>query len=101
MEGSSSPAIVSNKTLSRLQLDQILKVTADNFGESNNWVTSIVDLLKLLHHDRDILYRDDLAEALGVKASKSESKERNIALREALMEKLRENSRRIYSKLGA
>ncbi|KIX98875.1 uncharacterized protein Z520_05336 [Fonsecaea multimorphosa CBS 102226] len=94
------PNIVSDHALSRAELNQILQRRADNFGSGLRWKESIIDLLKLLHRNSDSKSRDALAATLGVKAGWSGSAERNIALREAVMEELQKNRGTFFPRLG-
>ena len=94
-----SPTIASNRTLSRSELNEILKRRSENFGMTLKWSSSIIDLLKLLYLDSSLEYRNTLATRLGVRAGNPGSVERNIALWRAVMEELQSNSGRIFARL--
>jgi 3-oxoacyl-ACP reductase-like protein len=60
-------------------------------GDSGNYQSSIVDLLKLLDLDSSLSARKELGDELGVNAGADGSAEQNIALHKAVMEKLAAN----------
>ena len=60
-------------------------------GGGGNYKTSIVDLLSLLDLDSSLSARKQLADELNVHAGADGSAEENIALHEAVMQKLSEN----------
>ncbi len=61
-------------------------------GETLNWRTSIVDLLKLLGLDSSLQARKELATELGCPADKmADSAQMNIWLHKAVLNKLAEN----------
>ncbi len=64
---------------------------ADDKGGGGNWRSSIVDLLKLLDLDSGLGARKELAEELNVHAGEHGSAEQNIALHNAVMQKLADN----------
>lgn len=69
----------------------VLEVMAADNGQSLNWRTSIVDLLKLLSIDSGLANRKALAAELGYSGDTDDSATMNIWLHKAVMQKLAEN----------
>jgi 3-oxoacyl-ACP reductase-like protein len=69
----------------------VLTKKAAQKPNGGNWQTSIVDLLKLLDLDSSLAARKELANELSVHAGADGSAEENIALHQAVMQKLAEN----------
>jgi len=93
------PTIAITNALSRTKLEQILEGRANTFGQRLNWRDSIIDLLKLLHQNSSVQYRNELATNLGVTVGTAGSIERNTALHKVVMEELQSNSGRIFARL--
>ncbi|WP_419728766.1 DUF3597 domain-containing protein [Lichenicola sp.] len=86
-----APAAASAAPLQSVDIGAVLSGLAAQKGETLNWQTSIVDLLKLLDLDSSLSARKSLAEELGVHAGADGSAEENIALHHAVVQKLEEN----------
>lgn len=71
-------------------VDVLTKKAAQKNG-GGNWQTSIVDLLKLLDLDSSLNARKELANELNVHTGADGTAEENIALHQAVMQKLSEN----------
>lgn len=69
----------------------VLEVMAADNGQSLNWRTSIVDLLKLLSIDSGLANRKALAAELGYSGDTDDSATMNVWLHKAVMQKLAEN----------
>lgn len=85
-----SPA-VSGTPVSAVDVSDVLTKKATQKGGGGNWQTSIVDLLKLLDLDSSLAARKELANELNIHAGADGSAEENIALHQAVMQKLAEN----------
>lgn len=68
-------------------------------GQSLNWRTSIVDLMKLLDIDSSLANRKELAQELGYTGALDGSAEMNIWLHKATMRKLAENGGKVPADL--
>lgn len=68
-------------------------------GQSLNWRTSIVDLMKLLGIDSSLANRKELAQELGYTGALDGSAEMNIWLHKATMRKLAENGGKVPAEL--
>lgn len=68
-------------------------------GQSLNWRTSIVDLMKLLGIDSSLANRKELAQELGYTGALDGSAEMNIWLHKATMRKLAENGGKVPADL--
>ncbi|APG31157.1 DUF3597 domain-containing protein [Granulibacter bethesdensis] len=81
ISGTDSPlqSVDIGATLSRL---------AEQNGQGLHWQSSIVDLLKLLGLDSSLQARQTLAGELNVHAGETGSAEQNIALHQAVVQKL-------------
>ena len=64
-------------------------------GGGGNWNSSIVDLLKLLDLDSSLEARKQLAGELNVHVGAEGSAEENIALHQAVMQKLAANGGKV------
>lgn len=69
----------------------VLSQMAAAKGGGGNYQSSIVDLLKLLDLDSSLSARKELANELNVHVAADGSAEENIALHQAVMQKLAEN----------
>lgn len=69
----------------------VLQQMADAKGGGGNYETSIVDLLRLLDMDSSLDARKELANELDVHEGEDGSAEENIALHQAVIDKLAEN----------
>ena len=86
-----APAPTFNPTPQTVNVGAVLENLAQAKGGGGNYRSSIVDLLKLLDIDSSLEARKDLADELGVHAGDNGSAEQNIALHQAVMQKLAEN----------
>lgn len=68
-------------------------------GQSLNWRTSIVDLMKLLGIDSSLANRKELAQELGYTGAVDGSAEMNLWLHKATMRKLAENGGKVPADL--
>ena len=87
---SSAPAV---------DVEAVLMQMAAGKSGAGNWRTSIVDLLKLLDLDSSLDARKQLGAELGVHAGADGSAEQNIALQNAVMQKLAENGGKVPDSL--
>ena len=87
-----------------VQLDQadvevILGKKAAEKGETLNWKTSIVDLMKTLDIDSSLDNRKALADELGYTGDKSDSATMNIWLHRQVMNRVAENGGKVPADL--
>ena len=68
-------------------------------GQSLNWRSSIVDLIKLLDIDSSLATRKELADELGYTGAKDGSAEMNIWLHKAVMRALEQNGGKVPANL--
>lgn len=73
----------------------ILTAKQASSGQTLNWKTSIVDLMKLLNLDSSLAARKTLAGELGYTGSTDDSAAMNIWLHKAVMTKLAENGGKV------
>ena len=85
------PAPTFKPTPQTIDVGAVLANLAEAKGGGGNYKSSIVDLLKLLDLDSGLEARRELGEELGVRAGENGSAEQNIALHQAVMQKLAEN----------
>jgi 3-oxoacyl-ACP reductase-like protein len=88
-------------SLPQVDVEGVLVTMAEFKGDGGNWRTSIVDLLKLLDLDSGLQARKQLAEELGVHAGADGSAEENVALHQAVMQKLADNGGLVPDSLRA
>ncbi|MDB5498639.1 MAG: hypothetical protein JWP28_2670 [Phenylobacterium sp.] len=88
-------------SLPQVDVEGVLVTMAEFKGDGGNWRTSIVDLLKLLDLDSGLQARKQLAEELGVHAGADGSDEENVALHQAVMQKLADNGGLVPDSLRA
>lgn len=84
---------------SEVDVEATLKAIQTEKGGDENWRTSIVDLLKLLDLDSSLNARKELAQELNVHAGPDGSAEQNIALHQAVMQKMEENGGKVPDSL--
>lgn len=87
-----------------VQLDQadvevILSKKAEAKGETLNWKTSIVDLMKTLDIDSSLDNRKALADELGYTGDKSDSASMNIWLHRQVMNRIAANGGKVPADL--
>ena len=85
--------------ITQVDVAQKLEALAANHGETLNWRTSIVDLLKLLGLDSSLTARKELAEELHYTGSTDDSAAMNTWLHSAVMKKLAENGGTVPAEL--
>ena len=92
-----SPAAAEPAT--NVDVEAVLEEKARHAGQSLNWKSSIVDLLKLLDIDSSLTARKELAEELGYTGAKDGSAEMNIWLHKAVMRALENNGGKVPASL--
>lgn len=83
-----------------VDVEAVLTEKAAAKGETLNWKTSIVDLMKLLDLDPSLANRKELAEELGYTGDKDGSAEMNIWLHKAVMRELAKNGGKVPAGLA-
>jgi 3-oxoacyl-ACP reductase-like protein len=79
----------------------VLTDMASKSGQTLNWRTSIVDLMKLLGLDSSLASRTELAGELGYTGNTSDSAAMNIWLHKQVMTKFAENGGKVPDDLKA
>jgi 3-oxoacyl-ACP reductase-like protein len=82
-----------------VDVEAILTRMAAEKGQTLNWRTSIVDLMKLLGMDASLAERKELAQELGYSGALDGSAEMNIWLHKAVMKQLAANGGRVPAEL--
>lgn len=82
-----------------VDVEAVLQEKARHAGQSLNWQSSIVDLLKLLDIDSSLTARKELAEELGYTGDQDGSAEMNIWLHKAVMRALEQNGGKVPASL--
>jgi hypothetical protein len=82
-----------------VDVEQVLNNMSQASGQTLNWRTSIVDLLKLLGLDSSLQARKELASELGYSGDTSDSASMNIWLHRQVMNKLAANGGKVPADL--
>ena len=85
--------------MDEIDVEQMLNAKNQTAGQTLNWRTSIVDLLKLLDLDNSLLARKELADELGYKGDTNDSATMNIWLHRQVMNKLAANGGKVPADL--
>ena len=93
-----SPA-ASPQNMPEVDVEQILNGMAQSAGQTFNWRTSIVDLLKLLGLDNSLQSRKELAGELGYSGDTNDSASMNVWLHRQVMNKLAANGGKVPADL--
>ena len=91
-----SPAV---QTAHPVDVESVLTAMAAKNPGPSNWRTSIVDLMKLLDLDSDLVSRKELARELGYGGDASDSAAMNVWLHKQVMAKLAANGGKVPSEL--
>ena len=78
-----------------VDVESVLNDMAAKKGQTLNWRTSIVDLMKLLDLDSSLHARQQLADELHYTGDKSDSASMNIWLHKQVIKKLEENGGKV------
>ncbi len=81
--------------MQEVDVEAVLQRMQDDKGQTLNWRTSIVDLMKLLDIDSSLSNRKELAQELGYTGALDGSAEMNIWLHKATMRELAKNGGRV------
>lgn len=85
----------------QVDVGAVLAQMQSTHGETLNWKTSIVDLMKLLGLDSSFAARKQLASELGYSGSTDDSAAMNMWLHKQVMTKLAENGGKLPADLKA
>ena len=85
--------------LSEVDVEAVLNKLAQESGQTLNWRTSIVDLLKLLNLDSSLQARKELAQELHYTGNTEDSASMNMWLHRQVMNRLAENGGRVPADL--
>ena len=94
-----APTTVSPQNMPEVDVEQILNGMAQSAGQTLNWRTSIVDLLKLLNLDNSLQSRKELAGELGYSGDTNDSASMNVWLHRQVMNKLAANGGKVPADL--
>jgi hypothetical protein len=94
-----SSTTASTPTMPAVHVEQILNGMAQSGGQTLNWRTSIVDLLKLLGLDSSLQARKELAGELGYSGDTNDSASMNVWLHRQVMNKLAANGGKVPADL--
>ncbi|GJE59379.1 DUF3597 domain-containing protein [Methylobacterium trifolii] len=98
--GSSNPASTATTgTGGQVDVEQVLTDMAAKNGQTLNWRTSIVDLMKLLDLDSSLTARKQLADELHYTGDKEDSATMNVWLHKQVVKKLEENGGKVPADL--
>ena len=93
------PAAAPAAQAQDVDVDAVLADLASKKGETLNYKSSIVDLMKLLDLDSSLANRKELATELGYTGEKDGSAEMNIWLHKAVMQELEKNGGKVSAEL--
>jgi hypothetical protein len=96
---SPAPSATPTQSMPEVDVEQILNGMAQSAGQTLNWRTSIVDLLKLLGLDSSLQSRKELAGELGYSGDTNDSASMNIWLHRQVMNKLAANGGKVPADL--
>jgi len=102
--GSDAPASTGTATggavaAGSVDVEQVLNGMAAKNGQTLNWRTSIVDLMKLLDLDSSLTARKQLADELHYTGDKDDSASMNVWLHKQVIKKLEENGGKVPADL--
>jgi len=97
--GSPAPTAAPTQNMPEVDVEQVLNGMAQSAGQTLNWRTSIVDLLKLLNLDSSLQSRKELAGELGYSGDTNDSASMNIWLHRQVMNKLAANGGKVPADL--
>ena len=97
-----SPSTTPASTTGAAPVDigAVLDNAVSKSGQSLNWKTSIVDLMKALGLDSSLSSRKELAQELGYTGDTSDSATMNVWLHKAVVKKLSENGGKVPADLS-
>lgn len=95
----SAPAAPAAASMPEVDVEAVLNDMASRSGETLNWRTSIVDLMKLLSLDSSLANRKDLAKELSYSGDTNDSATMNIWLHKQVMAKLAQNGGKVPADL--
>ena len=85
--------------MDEIDVEQMLNAKNQTAGQTLNWRSSIVDLLKLLELDNSLQARKELAAELGYSGDTNDSASMNIWLHRQVMNKLAANGGKVPADL--
>ena len=85
--------------MTEVDVEQVLTGLAAKKGETLNWRTSIVDLMKVLDLDSSLTARKQLADELHFTGDKDDSASMNVWLHKQVVKKLEENGGKVPADL--
>lgn len=94
-----TPAAAPPQEISAVDVEAILNDLSAKSGQTLNWRTSIVDLMKLLGLDSSLAERKSLAQEFGYTGALDGSAEMNIWLHKAVMRELAANGGKVPADL--
>jgi hypothetical protein len=97
--GTAATGAPATAAISEVDVESILNGKAVSAGETLNWRTSIVDLMKLLGIDSSLQSRKELATELHYSGDMNDSASMNIWLHKQVMSKLAANGGKVPADL--
>lgn len=94
-----APAAAPPQEISAVDVEAILNDLSAKSGQTLNWRTSIVDLMKLLGLDSSLAERKSLAQEFGYTGALDGSAEMNIWLHKQVMRELAANGGKVPAEL--
>ncbi len=94
-----TPAAAPPQEISAVDVEAILNDLSAKSGQTLNWRTSIVDLMKLLGLDSSLAERKSLAQEFGYTGALDGSAEMNIWLHKQVMRELAANGGKVPAEL--
>jgi hypothetical protein len=85
--------------MTQVDLAAVMEAKAASAGQTLNWRSSIVDLMKLLGLDSSLAARKELAGELGYTGDTSDSAAMNVWLHKQVMQKVAENGGQVPADL--
>lgn len=92
-------AAAPKQNMPEVDVEQVLNGMAQSAGQTLNWRTSIVDLMKLLGLDNSLQARKELAGELGYSGDTNDSASMNVWLHRQVMNKLAANGGKVPADL--
>lgn len=97
--GPATASVVMDSPHDEVDIEAILDQEAAQAGQTLNWRTSIVDLMKLCGIDSSLQHRKDLAREFGYTGDTNDSAAMNIWLHKQVMRKLSESGGKVPAEL--
>lgn len=91
----SAGGVQSMSSAPHVDIEEVMRGMERNNSQKLDWRNSIVDLMKMLGMDSDIMARKQLAKELNYTGDMNDSAQMNVWLHQQVMKKLEENGGKI------